>query len=140
MAQDGIQSDLFEAPTASAPAPALILVDDDPALLHALSFAFETSGYDVRAYSDAEALLSDPWRPQSGACYIFDQKLPGRSGLALLQELRARDVRAPAIIITSNPSPALRNAALQEGASIVEKPLLGGVLEEKVREALACAN
>ena len=28
---------------------ALVLVDDDPALLHALSFAFETEGYDGMA-------------------------------------------------------------------------------------------
>jgi len=122
---------------ASEPPAALILVDDDAALLHALSFAFETHGYDVHAYGDAESLLADSLRPEQPFCLVFDQKLPGRSGLALLQELRARDVRAPAILITSNPTAAVRRDAARAGVEIVEKPLLGAALEEKVREALA---
>jgi FixJ family two-component response regulator len=117
-------------------APTLVLVDDDPALLHALGFAFETQGYLVRAYKDAESLLADPWRPSGQACFVLDQKLPGRTGLALIAELRARHIDAPALLITSNPTPALRHEAARAGVPIVEKPLLGHVLEEKVREAL----
>jgi FixJ family two-component response regulator len=117
-------------------APALVLVDDDPALLHALSFAFETEGYDVRAFADAEALLADPNQPHASLCLVLDHKLPGMSGLALLAALRARNVGAPAILITSNPTQALRREARNAGVEIVEKPLLDGVLASKVREAV----
>ncbi|MBK8543746.1 MAG: response regulator [Caulobacteraceae bacterium] len=127
---------LFQAPTTS-PAPALVMVDDDPALLHALSFAFGTQGYDVRPFGDAEALLASPQATEGPICIVLDYKLPGRTGLALLAELRARNVTAPAILITSNPNAWLRAAAAEAGVEIVEKPLLGHTLEIKVLEVLA---
>lgn len=117
-------------------AAALVLVDDDPALLHALSFAFETEGYDVRAFSDAESLLADPESSRGSFCLVLDQKLPGMSGLALVAALRAKNVAAPAILITSNPPAAVRREARAAGIEIVEKPLLDGVLASKVREAV----
>lgn len=116
-------------------ATALFLVDDDPALLNALSFAFETEGYDVRAFTDAESLLSDFEAPD-GAVFVLDQRLPGMSGLALVAELRARKVISPAVLITSNPNAAVRCEARAAGVEIVEKPLLDGVLAVKVREAV----
>jgi FixJ family two-component response regulator len=115
---------------------ALVLVDDDPALLHALGFAFETEGYAVRAFADAESLLADPDAPHQSLCLVLDQRLPGMSGLALLAALRAQNVAAPAIIITSNPPAAVRREARAAGVEIVEKPLLDGILAGKVREAV----
>jgi two-component system, LuxR family, response regulator FixJ len=115
---------------------ALVLVDDDPALLHALSFAFETEGYAVSAFADAESLLASE-APQSLLCLVLDQRLPGMSGLALLAALRAQNVSAPAILITSNPPAAVRREARAAGVEIVEKPLLGNMLAAKVREAIA---
>jgi two-component system response regulator FixJ len=128
-------------PSSLTPLPqaALVLVDDDPALLHALSFSFGTQGYDVRAYRDAEALLAAPEATAGPVCFVLDQKLPGRTGLALLAELRARNVTAPAILITSNPTASVRAAAAAAGVEIVEKPLLGHALETKVHEALAAS-
>lgn len=115
---------------------ALVLVDDDPALLHALSFAFETDGYAVSAFADAESLLASE-APHGSLCLVLDQRLPGMSGLALLAALRAQNVAAPAILITSNPPPAVRRQADAAGVEIVEKPLLGNILAAKVREAIA---
>jgi FixJ family two-component response regulator len=113
-----------------------VLVDDDPALLHALSFAFETEGYDVRSFADAEALLADSEAPAGSVCLVLDQRLPGMSGLALLAKLRAQNVAAPAILITTNPPSAVRREAEAAGVEIVEKPLLGADLADKVRAAV----
>lgn len=90
----------------------------------------------MRAFADAESLLANPEVPRASACLVLDQKLPGMSGLALLAALRARNVGAPAILITSNPTAALRLEARAAGAEIVEKPLLDRVLASKVREAV----
>lgn len=111
-------------------------MDDDPDLLHALSFAFETEGYDVRSFADAESLLAHPKAPQETVCLVLDQRLPGMSGLALLAALRARNVAAPAILITSNPPAAVRREARAAGVEIVEKPLLDGVLARKVHDVV----
>lgn len=114
-----------------------MLVDNDAALLHALSFAFETDGYEVHAFADAESLLAHPDARHASVCFVLDQKLPGMSGLALLAALRAENITAPAILITSNPTASVRREAQAAGVEIVEKPLLDGLLASKVREAVA---
>ena len=70
-------------------------------------------------------------------CLIVDQKMPGMSGLDLIAKLRDRHDATPAILITSNPSPALREQAKQAEVPIVEKPLLGNALLEKIRHVVA---
>jgi FixJ family two-component response regulator len=109
----------------------LALVDDDAALRHALAFSFETQGFAVAAFADAETALADPglgeWR-----CVILDQRLPGMSGLDLLERLRAMALATPALLITSNPTRQTRSRAAKVGVEIVEKPLLDDVLVERV--------
>lgn len=113
----------------------LALVDDDAAVRGAVAFDFETAGYRVVAFPDAESALVAP-NPHLWRCLILDHRLPGMSGLDLLDELRLRSVRAPAVLITSNPSATTRARALAQGVQIVEKPLLGGVLAERVYQLM----
>ncbi len=117
----------------------LALVDDDSALRDALRFAFETHGFAVSAFADAETALaavnSATWR-----CMVLDYQLPGLSGLELLDRLRAAGVRAPAVLITTQPSLSTRARALLAGVEIVEKPLLDDALMTKVSWCWAGAN
>lgn len=117
------------------PPPKLALVDDDAALRHALSFAFETAGFDVAAFADGESALAAPDR--SWRCLILDQKLPGMTGLELLAQLKAAGVAVPALLITTHPSRDLCAQAREAGVEIVEKPLLDGLLADKVRHLIA---
>jgi FixJ family two-component response regulator len=116
--------------------PILALVDDDPAVRQSLTFAFETAGISVSAFSDAESALASPdrlaWR-----CMVLDQRLPGISGLELLDRLRAAGVRAPSILITTHPSYETRTRARAAGVEIVEKPLLDNQLSKRVSEFIA---
>lgn len=116
----------------------LALVDDDPAVRHALSFEFGTAGVCVATFADAESALAAPdqsaWR-----CLVLDQKLPRMSGLDLLARLRAAGVTAPCILITTHPSREMRARALLAGAEIVEKPLLDDQLSWRVQELMAAA-
>lgn len=125
------------ATVASEPVrPAVILVDDDPAVTHAMQFSFDLEGLDVRSYKDGESLLATGILPESG-CLVLDQNLPGMDGLALLERLRANGVRLPAILITTNPRTALRDRAAAAGVPIIEKPLLTDALLTTVRTALS---
>lgn len=121
-----------------AGAPLLVLVDDDPAVLGSLTFAFETEGFSVRAYPNAEALLAQA--PPNCACYVLDQRLPGLSGLDVLERLRQLGEHAPAVLITTHPSAETRSRALAAGAEIVEKPLLGETLARHVRDVVFAHN
>ena len=58
------------------------------------------------------------------------------NGLDLLAELRRRQVVAPAILITTHPSAAVRERATATGAALVEKPLLGDALFQEIHAAL----
>ena len=115
--------------------PVVVLVDDDGPLLEALTLSLETEGFRVLPYASAEALLADRNLPPRG-CLVLDQKLPGMDGLALLTRLRSDGIILPATLITT-PSAAITRRAAAAGVSIVEKPLQGQNLAERVREMLS---
>ena len=115
----------------------LVVVDDDPHVLGALRFAFETEGYEVRTCGSGEELLACP-PSEPHTCLIVDERLPGISGLEAISQLRSLGIRAPAILITTHPSLPVRLRAATAKVEIVEKPLLDATLGQKVRAALAC--
>ena len=114
--------------------PVVVIVDDDLAVRSSLAFSLETEGIAVRAYLSAAELLTEV--PDAG-CFVIDYKLPGMNGLDLLAELRRRKVAAPAILITTHPSAAVRERAAADGMALIEKPLLGDALFREIRAALA---
>ncbi|MCY7339031.1 MAG: response regulator [Sphingomonas bacterium] len=110
----------------------IILVDDDRALRDSLSFSLELEGYTVESFESAED-FAERGEVGPGACLVLDHRLPGISGLQLLLSLRDQLIDAPALLITSNPTVALRKRALALGAAIVEKPLLSDDLLNGIR-------
>ena len=120
--------------TAVRPAP-LLLVDDDPAVRTALKFALEIDGYEVETFPDAESLAARPRLPAEG-CLVVDLQLPGMDGLELVEVLRRRAVRLPALLITTHPNAQVRSRAQAAGVDIVEKPLLAETLGEAINRAL----
>ncbi len=99
----------------------VVIVDDDPAVLHALKFLLELAGYVVGTYSSAMAFLSDSVaRP---ACLILDQHMPQMTGLELATRLRETGVVIPILLITGAPSPTIVARATQLGIErVLEKP------------------
>jgi two-component system response regulator FixJ len=111
------------------------IVDDEPAVRNSLKFSLEIEGLAVAVFAGANELLRE--RDLSRfRCLVVDQNMPGLNGLDLVAELRSRQVPVPIILITSNPSKALIARAEAAGVPIVEKPLLGNTLMDKVREAV----
>lgn len=109
----------------------ILLVDDDPGLRLALEFRLGIEGFAVRSFASGEALIREQVFPERG-CLILDWRLPGLNGLQTLLELRRRDMRLPAILITSNPGQELQAAAAAAGVPVVEKPLLTNELEDQI--------
>jgi FixJ family two-component response regulator len=120
----------------STASPLVIVVDDDVAVRNSLKFSLEVEGFAVRAYSSGLDLLNDAELPPGG-CLVIDQNMPGMSGLDLVGRLRAREVAAPAILITSYPTAVLRERAAKAGVAIVEKPFLGTVLLDRIRDVFS---
>jgi FixJ family two-component response regulator len=103
------------------------VVDDDSAVRRALAFELDLAGFTVETFPSGEALLLRD-DPKGAGCLILDERLPGASGLDTLHQLRARQIDLPAILVTSHPKPAFREAAASAGAPILEKPLEGETL------------
>lgn len=116
------------------------VVDDDAAVRSALKFVLEVEGLKVRLYDGPEALLDDPDLPLCG-CLVVDYRMSGMDGLELVEALRARNVRLPAILITGQANKELRNRAEKSGfRGLLEKPLSGSGLVDSIRAAIAPRN
>jgi two-component system response regulator FixJ len=119
-----------------APRAVVIVVDDDPAVRNSLKFSLEIEGFTVCAYASGSELLSERAIPACN-CLVVDQRLPGITGLDLISMLRAQKISAPAILITSQPNAQLTRRAAGANVPIVEKPLLGNALMDRIRDACA---
>ena len=121
---------------AVAQAPPLIaVIDDDAAVCNSLKFALELEGFRVSTFAGGAELLRAP-DVAACQCFVVDQKMPGMSGLELIGRLRERNIAAPAILIISQPSAALSMRAASAQVPIVEKPLLGNALLERIHEVV----
>jgi FixJ family two-component response regulator len=98
------------------------VVEDDAAVRDSLALMLSLSGYASALFADAEAFLAS-WQPSWAGCVVADLRLPGRSGVELQAELRARGSRLPFIIITAHGDVATARAAFQaEAIDFLEKP------------------
>jgi two-component system, LuxR family, response regulator FixJ len=118
----------------TAKRPVIAVVDDDPAVCSSLKFALELEGFAVCIYhSGAELLLADDLEDFN--CFVVDQRMPGMTGMELVEVLRERLILTPVILIISHASAALSARARKAAIPIVEKPFLGNALLERIREA-----
>lgn len=125
---------MTEGPQATAKRPMIAVVDDDPAVCGSLKFALELEGFAVRTYhSGAELFHVGDF--EGFDCFVVDQRMPGMTGMELVEALRARRIMTPVILIISHPNAALSARAQKAAIPIVEKPLLGNALMERIREA-----
>lgn len=114
--------------------PRVVIVDDDLAVCNSLKFSLELEGFGVRAYGGAAELL-DNGDFAACDCFVIDQRMPGMSGLDLITKLRDLKVPTPMILLVSHPNPAVSARATKAEVPIVEKPLIGNGLVDKIREA-----
>lgn len=114
--------------------PVVAVVDDDPAVCSSLKFSLELEGFEVRTYGSGNDLLCSN-DIDSCNCFVIDQKMPGMTGLELIGRLRDGHHWAPAVLIVSQTSPAVRARAATARVPIAEKPFFGSALFDRIREA-----
>lgn len=90
----------------------------------------------MRAYVSAEELL-DSDNLTGVRCLIVDQDMPRMTGLELVAMLRARGIRAPALLVSGRLTPAVARQASAAGIPVIEKPFLGNGLIESIRAAVS---
>lgn len=103
--------------------PSLLLVDDDVVLRERLARALERRGYRVRTAASVDEAL-ELARAQPPKYAVIDLRMPGRSGLEFLRELRALDTSCQALILTGYGSIPTAVEATRLGAvGYLQKPV-----------------
>lgn len=117
--------------------PTVFVVDDDPAVLHSLQTLLDSQGLRSECFSSAEAFLEavDPQRP---GCLVADLRMPGVTGLQLLQRLAEKRQGRPTVVISGFAEVSSVVQSMKLGAiDVIEKPFHPGKFLVAVRNALA---
>ncbi len=123
-----------------APRSLIHVIDDDTALLRELALLIAEAGLPARLHESSEAFRAG-WVPAETGCLLVDAFLPGETGLALIQDLKANNILPPAIMITGQGDVGMAVAAMKAGAfDFIEKPASGPVIIESIRRALASGD
>ena len=108
------------------------IIDDEADVRDGLTFLFATARISSRAFESAEAYLSVQGAGAEASCILLDNRLPGKSGIELLNQL----VQAK----TGHGDIPTAVAAMKLGAfHFVEKPFDSRALLDVVETALARA-
>ncbi|PVZ88976.1 DNA-binding response regulator [Serratia sp. S1B] len=116
----------------------IYLIDDDQAIRCALSSLFDTMGWQTVAYEDAQDFQQQMVNSQVlNGCLLLDIRMPGKSGITLLEEWQRQGLNIPVIIMTGHGNIELCRRAFKNGAfEFLTKPIDADLLLETVGGAL----
>jgi two-component system response regulator FixJ len=106
----------MNAPLHAPLSPLIHLVDDDAGVRDGLALLIGTVGLRVQAWADPQEFLRGFARESIGAI-VLDVRMPGMGGLAVLQELAARGVDQPVIMLTGHGTVDMCRRAFKGGAA-----------------------
>jgi two-component system response regulator FixJ len=112
------------------------VVDDDEAMRDSMAFLLRAENFQVQTYADAADFLTALPQIKVG-CVVTDVRMPGMSGIELLQRLRELKVSLPVIVVSGHGDVPLAVEAMKTGAlDFIEKPFDDDVFLRAVRTAL----
>lgn len=116
--------------------PTIFIIDDDPAVRQALTALIRSMRLRTESYESAQHFLTGFDSTRSG-CLLLDVRMPGVSGLELLEKLSRDDVRLPAIVMSAYGDVPMVVRAMKAGAlNFLEKPCRDQQLWEAIQECL----
>jgi len=101
----------------------LLIVDDDPNTLASLARAFRLAGHEATVCDNAARAL-ELAKSQAFDMMLSDVVMPGKDGLALLEDLRSLGIALPVVMISGQANIEMAVRATRLGAlDFLEKPL-----------------
>ena len=123
------------------------LVDDEEVMRDALGLLLRSRRLLSEGFASAEAfeamLTSKPNGPGEPSCLLLDVRMPGKSGLALFDQLLERGLHEvlPVIFLTGHGDVPTAVSAVQRGAfDFFEKPFSDNALVDRIELALQSSN
>ncbi|VTU45274.1 MULTISPECIES: response regulator transcription factor [unclassified Variovorax] len=116
--------------------PLIHLIDDDQAVRDSLALLIGTVGLRVQTWAAPLAFIEGFDRNSIGAI-VLDVRMPGISGLAVLDRLIADGVDQPIIMLTGHGTVEMCRRAFKAGAAeFLEKPVNDEQLLEALQQAV----
>jgi DNA-binding NtrC family response regulator len=115
----------------------ILIVDDEPIVRESIRDWLKDAGYKVATAETGEEALALVEK-QDFSVIIMDVRLPGKTGVTVLKEVKALKPGIKSIIITAYPSAEMVAEAKKLGVvDYLIKPIAPDDLERLVRETLA---
>ncbi|MCZ8293770.1 MAG: response regulator [Hylemonella sp.] len=116
--------------------PLIHLIDDDAAVRDSLALLISTVGLRVQTWDRPDTFLAGFDRQGIGAI-VLDVRMPGISGLSLLDTLIAQGVDQPILMLTGHGTVEMCRRAFKAGAAeFLEKPVNDEQLLEALQQAV----
>lgn len=116
--------------------PLIHLIDDDGAVRSGLALLIGTVGLRVQAWADPQSFM-DGFDRQGIGAIVLDVRMPGISGLTVLDSLVAQGVDQPVIMLTGHGTVEMCRRAFKSGAAeFLEKPVDDEALLEALQNAV----
>lgn len=116
--------------------PTVFIVDDDQATRESLAGVIASMGFPADPYESAESMLA-ALNPNHTGCALIDLRLPGMSGLELMEQLLSRQVRLGMVMISGHGEVRAAVRAMKQGAvDFLQKPYAIEELRESVLRAV----
>jgi len=120
--------------------PRILIVDDEQGIRRSLAGLLADETYETASAADGEAALAAV-REQTPDLVLLDIAMPGRDGIAVLEEMRQAWPRLPVIMMSGHGTIETAVRATQLGAfDFIEKPLSAEKLLLTLRHALERAS
>ena len=113
--------------------PRIAVVDDDPAVLKALSRLLRSRSFRARTYGSAQEFLTS-LQSDVPECLIVDLQMPDMNGVELQQHLVSNGMNIPTILITAHDDAVLHS---DDGfVARLRKPLQQEILFDAIDKAI----
>ena len=111
------------------------IVDDDDSVRRSVAFMLKNAGYRVENHVSGVAFMKEAKTAERG-CVLLDVRMPEMDGLEVQQEMAARGIDLPVVILTGHGDISVAVKALRAGAvNFIEKPYEKETLIAAIEEA-----
>lgn len=117
----------------------VFIVEDDDAVAASLEALLAGWGYNCKVFASGEAFLEAG--EETPDCILLDVRLPGMSGIEVLETYRKKEPKIPIMIMTGHGDVAMAVDAIHRGANdYMEKPFHGDDLVRRMQDAVRRAQ
>jgi two-component system, LuxR family, response regulator FixJ len=115
----------------------IAIIDDEASIRRSLDRLLRAYGFRVQTFASGDEFLERPADVEPPACLIVDLRMAGKTGLDVIDALRARGIDVPVIMITGHGEVSMaERAGKARAVEFLSKPVDGDVLLQAIARAM----